>query len=100
MRRIAGAADADLEIEEIAKTLDAQKSSTKLRELLSPSTRKAAFVGFLIAGLVQLDGMNAVVNYAPKIFQGAGFEIQNALLNTSFIGSHQFYLHLRRDRRH
>ncbi len=33
-----------------------------------------------------LDGMNAVVNYAPKIFQGAGFEIKNALLNTSFIG--------------
>jgi SP family arabinose:H+ symporter-like MFS transporter len=30
--------------------------------------------------------MNAVVNYAPKIFQGAGFEMQNALLNTSFIG--------------
>ena len=84
--RIAGAADADLEIEEIAKTLEAQKGTTKLRELLSPSARKAAFVGFLIAGLVQLDGMNAVVNYAPKIFQGAGFEIQNALLNTSFIG--------------
>jgi sugar porter (SP) family MFS transporter len=84
--RIAGAADADLEIEEIAKTLDVQESSTKLRELLSPSTRKVAFVGLLLAGLVQLDGMNAVVNYAPKIFQGAGFEIHNALLNTSFIG--------------
>jgi sugar porter (SP) family MFS transporter len=84
--RIVGSADADLEIREIATTLEAQRSTTKLRELLSPSTRKAAFVGFLIAGLVQLDGMNAVVNYAPKIFQGAGFEIQNALLNTSFIG--------------
>lgn len=30
--------------------------------------------------------MNAVVNYAPKIFQGAGFAVQNALLKTSFIG--------------
>jgi sugar porter (SP) family MFS transporter len=84
--RIVGAADADLEIEEIAKTLDIQENRTKVRELLSPSTRKAAFVGFLIAGLVQLDGMNAVVNYAPKIFQGAGFAVQNALLKTSFIG--------------
>jgi sugar porter (SP) family MFS transporter len=83
MRRIAGD-DADLE--EIARTLDVQESTTKIKELLSPSIRKAAFVGFLIAGLVQLDGMNAVVNYAPKIFQGAGFEIQNALLKTSFIG--------------
>ena len=84
--RIAGAADADLEIEEMTKTLEAQKSTTKLRELLSPPTRKAAFAGFLIAGLVQLDGMNAVVNYAPKIFQGVGFETQNALLKTSFVG--------------
>ena len=84
--RIAGAADADLEIAEIARTLEDQKSSTSFRDLLSPSTRKAAFAGFLIAGLVQLNGMNAVVNYAPKIFQGAGFEIENALLNTSFIG--------------
>jgi sugar porter (SP) family MFS transporter len=84
--RIAGAADADLELEEIARTLEAQESGTTFRELLSPSTRKAAFVGLLIAGLIQLDGMNAVVNYAPKIFRGAGFEIQNALLKTSFIG--------------
>ena len=38
--RIAGAADADLEIEEIAKTLDAQKSTTKLKELpLSVNTK-------------------------------------------------------------
>jgi sugar porter (SP) family MFS transporter len=84
--RIVGIADADLELEEIAKTLDSQENRTKVKELLSPSTRRAAFVGFLIAGLVQLDGMNAVVNYAPKIFQGAGFAVQNALLKTSFIG--------------
>ena len=84
--RIAGAAEADLEIEEIARTLEDQKSSSRFSDLFAPSARNASFVGFLIAGLVQLNGMNAVVNYAPKIFQGAGFEIHNALLNTSFIG--------------
>mgnify|MGYP003380642860 CR=1 FL=1 len=84
--RIAGPAEADLEVEEIARTLEDQKSTSQSGDLLAPSVRKASFVGFLIAGLVQLNGMNAVVNYAPKIFQGAGFEIQNALLNTSFIG--------------
>lgn len=84
--RIAGPAEADMEIEEIARTLEGQKSTSQLRDLFAPSVRKASFVGFLVAGLVQLNGMNAVVNYAPKIFQGAGFEIENALLNTSFIG--------------
>jgi sugar porter (SP) family MFS transporter len=84
--RIAGPKEADLEVEEIARTLEDQKSTSKLSDLWAPSARKASFVGFLIAGLIQLNGMNAVVNYAPKIFQGAGFEIHNALLNTSFIG--------------
>lgn len=84
--RIAGTTEADAEIGEIAKTLEDQKSTSTLADLFAPSVRKASFVGFLIAGLVQLNGMNAVVNYAPKIFQGAGFEIHNALLNTSFIG--------------
>jgi sugar porter (SP) family MFS transporter len=84
--RIAGAAEADLEIEEIARTQEDKQSASTLGDLIAPSVRKASFVGFLIAGLVQLNGMNAVVNYAPKIFQGAGFEIHNALLNTSFIG--------------
>lgn len=84
--RIAGAAEADTEVEEIARTLEDQKSRSTVGDLFAPSVRKATFVGFLIAGLVQLNGMNAVVNYAPRIFQGAGFEIQNALLNTSFIG--------------
>jgi sugar porter (SP) family MFS transporter len=84
--RLAGESNADLEIQEIEKTLQVHESETSLKDLFSPAFRRAAFVGLLIAFLVQLDGMNAVVNYAPKIFQGAGFEIKNALLNTSFIG--------------
>lgn len=84
--RIAGIENADQEIAEIEKTLEEVKITTKFRELFSPSMRKIVFVGFLLAVFVQLTGMNAVVNYAPKIFQGAGFTIRNALLNTSFIG--------------
>lgn len=84
--KIAGKAAADVEIEEIRKTLETHESEGGLRDLLSPSMRKAALVGLLLAGFVQLDGMNSVVNYAPKIFKSAGFEIKNALLNTSFIG--------------
>lgn len=84
--RIAGEDAADLEIEEIKKTLEHHESETALRDLFAPSMRRAALVGLLLAGLVQLDGMNSVVNYAPRIFRSAGFEIKNALLNTSFIG--------------
>jgi MFS transporter, SP family, arabinose:H+ symporter len=84
--KIAGEDAADQEIEEIKKTLETHERLSGLRDLLAPSMRKAALVGLLLAGFVQLDGMNSVVNYAPKIFKSAGFEIKNALLNTSFIG--------------
>jgi MFS transporter, SP family, arabinose:H+ symporter len=84
--RLVGTENAEQEIQEIEKTLQVHESTATMRDMLSPSVRNAAFAGLLIAFLVQLDGMNAVVNYAPKIFQGAGFEIKNALLNTSFIG--------------
>ena len=84
--RLVGASNADQEIQEIEMTLELHEKATSLKDLFSPSMRRASMVGLLIAFLVQLDGMNAVVNYAPKIFQKAGFEIKNALLNTSFIG--------------
>lgn len=84
--RLAGADYADVEIAEIEKTLEITRSSTRLKDLLSPSLRKVVLIGFFLAVFVQLTGMNAVINYAPKIFIGAGFEIKNALLNTSFIG--------------
>lgn len=84
--RVAGADYADAEIAEIEKTLGINVRRTKLKDLFSLSMRKVVLMGFLLAVFVQLTGMNAVVDYAPKIFQRAGFEIKNALMNTSFIG--------------
>jgi sugar porter (SP) family MFS transporter len=84
--RTAGAENAEREIEEIKTTLEVINMGPGLKELFSSSMKKVVSIGFLLAVFVQLTGMNAVVDYAPKIFQSAGFEIKNALLNTSFIG--------------
>ena len=43
-------------------------------------------VGFLLAILVQISGINTIVDYAPKILLAAGVEINNALLQTSLVG--------------
>ncbi len=43
-------------------------------------------VGFVLAVLVQVSGINTVIDYAPKILLKAGVEIKNALLQTSLIG--------------
>jgi MFS transporter, SP family, arabinose:H+ symporter len=86
LTRIGGAEIAAAEIKEIAETFKAGMSSVKLAELFKPSTRKVMIVGFFLAVLVQVSGINTVVDYAPKILMSVGVEIKNALLQTSLIG--------------
>jgi len=86
LTRIGGAEIAAGEIKEIAETFKVGQASVKLAELFKPSTRKVMFVGFFLAVLVQVSGINTVVDYAPKILMSVGVEIKNALLQTSLIG--------------
>jgi MFS transporter, SP family, arabinose:H+ symporter len=86
LTRIGGTELANLEIKEIAVTLKDTQTSVKIAELFKPSTRKVMIVGFFLAILVQVSGINTVVDYAPKILMSVGVEIKNALLQTSLIG--------------
>lgn len=86
LTRIGGAELANAEIVEIAETFKEAKTSVKLSELFKPSSRKVMIVGFFLAVLVQVSGINTVVDYAPKILMSVGIEIKNALLQTSLIG--------------
>ncbi len=74
------------EILEIAKSLKDNTQSINIRALFGPAYRKVVFVGFFLAILVQVSGINTVIDYAPKILLAAGFDIRNALLQTSLIG--------------
>lgn len=86
LTRIGGAELAAKEIVEIAESFKEGQASVKLAELFKPSSRKVMIVGFLLAVLVQVSGINTVVDYAPKILMSVGVEIKNALLQTSLIG--------------
>jgi MFS family permease len=43
-------------------------------------------IGFILAVMVQVSGINTVIDYAPKILLAAGVEIKSALLQTSLVG--------------
>lgn len=86
LTRIGGETLAKEEIDEIAKSLDNSSASVSKGELFRPAARKVMVVGFLLAVLVQISGINTVIDYAPKILLAAGVEIKNALLQTSLIG--------------
>jgi SP family arabinose:H+ symporter-like MFS transporter len=86
LTRIGGESLAKVEILEIAESLQGNHTSVSISELFKPSARKVMLIGFILAVLVQVSGINTIVDYAPKILLAAGVEISNALLQTSLVG--------------
>jgi len=86
LTRIGGESLAKTEIQEISDSLKGDHTSVSLSELFKPGVRKVMLVGFVLAVLVQVSGINTIVDYAPKILLAAGVTINNALLQTSLVG--------------
>jgi sugar porter (SP) family MFS transporter len=86
LTKIGGEALAKAEIVEIAASLSGSDAKVSRGELFKPSSRKVMIVGFFLAILVQISGINTIIDYAPKILLAAGVEIKNALLQTSLLG--------------
>jgi len=86
LTRVGGEALAKVEISEIAESLDLDRKPAVRGELFKPEWRKVMIVGFFLAILVQISGINTIIDYAPKILLAAGVEIKNALLQTSLLG--------------
>ncbi len=83
--RIIGPESAASEIEEIIDTVSAEKNSLKM--LLEPGLKLAVLLGVSLAVLQQFTGIDAVIYYGPKILEGAGFELNEALGGQVLIGS-------------
>jgi len=86
LERIGGRDFADTELPEIEKSLNESGTGSGLRILFKRRYRRVIILGLLLSVLVQITGINTVVDYAPKILMTAGLEIRNALLQTSLIG--------------
>jgi sugar porter (SP) family MFS transporter len=86
LTRIGGRRMAESEIVEIAESLNTHKTNATIGDLFQKSSFKVVALGFVLAVLVQISGINTIVDYAPKILLATGVEIKNALLQTSLIG--------------
>ncbi|MBI5384043.1 MAG: sugar porter family MFS transporter [Verrucomicrobia bacterium] len=71
LARVLGEREADVEMAQITDAL-AHEGGT-LAELFKPGVRRALFVGVTLAVFTQVTGINAIMYYAPKVFQEAGF---------------------------
>lgn len=83
-----GVDNGELAVEEISASLAAPRGGW--RDLLQPGIRRALWVGFALAILVHFSGINTVIDYAPTIFQSAGWKLDAALLSTFVVGLTNF----------
>jgi SP family arabinose:H+ symporter-like MFS transporter len=60
------------------------------RDLLQPGIRRAVGVGFCLAILIHVSGINTIIDYAPAIFKSAGWKIDAALFSTFIVGLTNF----------
>jgi sugar porter (SP) family MFS transporter len=88
LERISGRESAEFEASEIRVSLLNKRK--QWRDLLQPGIRRAVLVGFCLAILVQVSGVNTIIDYAPTILKSAGWKIDAALFSTLVIGLTNF----------
>lgn len=88
LERIAGAASAKAEISAITAAMHHERQSWS--GLLRPGVRRALVVSAFLAVLIHFSGVNTIVDYAPAIFQSAGWKVDGALLSTLMVGVTEF----------
>jgi sugar porter (SP) family MFS transporter len=88
LTKIGGPDYARKEIEAIQKTISKDRlSRVNFTDLLEPKLLRILLLGIFIAILQQWCGMNVVFYYAADIFQAAGYDIQQMMLNIVVIGT-------------
>lgn len=84
LKNINDEASAEKVYKEIKESLNEEKGT--LRELFVGKYRTAIFVGIVLAIFSQVQGINAIMYYAPEIFKEIGDSLESAFLQTVIIG--------------
>jgi sugar porter (SP) family MFS transporter len=71
-------------IRDIKGTLALEEGS--FRELFRPAFRRPLLIAIVLAVFQQITGINAILYYAPRIFEGAGFERMSAIGKSTVVG--------------
>ncbi len=88
LERIGGTESAQDQISEITTTT--HKEAQKWRGLARPGVRHALAVSAGLAILIHVSGINTIIDYAPAIFQSAGWKVDGALASTFIVGVTEF----------
>ncbi len=94
MRKIGGQDLIDSELPEMEKIILVERSESKisLKDIFQNKTGKIVLIGTLLAAFQQITGINAVIIFAPNIFQAAGSATDNSLFQSIVVGLVNFLM--------
>ncbi len=84
LSRIMNPQEAAIEAAEIEASLQTSSSAAGLLD--SGPIRRVLLISFALAILVQVSGINTIIDYAPLVLRSAGWKIDAALFSTFIIG--------------
>jgi len=84
LSRIGGTSHADKEIRDIEDAISREEGT--IGELFRPGMRLVLLIGIVLAVLQQITGINAVLYYAPTIFESAASNPSRAMSDTVAVG--------------
>ncbi len=79
-------AEAELAELRISLAREADVPKAPWRELASPALRGVMIIGLTVGVLQQITGINAVLSYAPVIFEHAGANADAAFMQAAYVG--------------
>lgn len=82
------------ELPEMLKTIKEEKDkpTVKFNEIFKGKTGKIVIIGTLIAALQQITGINAVIMFAPDIFQASGSALDDSMMQSMIVGLVNFMM--------
>ena len=94
MRKIGGQKLIDVELPEMEKIIldERNKSKASLKDIFKNKTGKIVLIGTLLAAFQQITGINAVIMFAPNIFQETGAATENSLFQSIVVGLVNFLM--------
>ena len=94
MRKVGGQQLIDDELPEMERVLLSDKGKGKMHfgDLFKGKTGKIVFIGTLLAAFQQITGINAVIMFAPEIFQTAGSEKVDSMMLSVIVGLTNFFM--------
>ena len=94
LNKLGGQKLVDEEMPEMEQALAAEQKKEKMSvsELFKGKTGKIVLIGTLIAAFQQITGINAVIMFAPDIFQAAGSAKVDSLMLSMIVGTVNFLM--------